>query len=102
MGFDTTPTAGPVMRLIERAWEAAPSIYDLPIDSIDVGLRPGTRDHEPLIGESGLDGLLFATGHYRHGILLAPVTAYVVCRIIMESKIPEWSRPFEPSRFQKR
>jgi glycine oxidase len=101
MGFDTTPTAGPVMRLIERAWEAVPGIYDLPIDSIDAGLRPGTRDHEPLIGESGLDGLLFATGHYRHGILLTPITAYAVCDII-DGKTPEWLHPFMPSRFQRR
>jgi glycine oxidase len=99
MGFDTTPTAGPVMRLIERAWEAVPSIYDLPIENIDAGLRPGTRDHEPLIGESGMDGLVFATGHYRHGILLAPVTAYAVCDIVLDGKTPDWLAPFAPSRF---
>ena len=100
MGFDTTPTAGPVMRLIERAWEAVPSLYDLPIEEIAVGLRPGTRDHEPLIGESGMDGLLYATGHYRHGILLAPVTAYALCDMILDGKTPEYAAPFSPSRFQ--
>ena len=99
MGFDTTPTAGPVMRLIERAWEAVPSVYDLPIESIDVGLRPGTRDHEPLIGESGMTDLYFATGHYRHGILLAPVTAYAICDLVMDKVRPEWLGPFSPSRF---
>jgi glycine oxidase len=102
MGFDTTPTAGPVMRLIERAWEAVPSIYDLPIEEIGAGLRPGTRDHEPLIGDSGMDGLLFATGHYRHGILLAPVTAYALSEMILEGKTPDYASPFSPARFQKK
>lgn len=102
MGFDTNPTAGPVMRLIERAWEAVPSIYDLPIEEIEVGLRPGTRDHEPLIGESGMEGLLYATGHYRHGILLAPVTAYAVCDMILDGETPEYAAPFSPSRFSRR
>ena len=100
MGYDTTPTAGPVMRLIERAWEAVPSIYDLAIDSIDVGLRPGTRDHEPLLGNSGIDGLIMATGHYRHGILLAPVTAQVISDAVEGVPVPDWLEPFAPSRFQ--
>ncbi len=100
MGFDNAATAGPVMRLIERAWEAVPSIYDLAIESIDVGLRPGTRDHEPLLGESGVDGLILATGHYRHGILLAPVTAQVVCDALENTRPPSWLVPFAPSRFQ--
>jgi glycine oxidase len=101
MGFDTAATAGPVMRLIERAWEAVPSIYDLRIESIDVGLRPGTRDHEPLIGESGVDGLAIATGHYRHGILLAPVTADAVCGALTGEGWPDWIVPFSPSRFRQ-
>ncbi len=99
MGFDNAPTAGPVMHLIERAWEAMPAIYDLPIESIDAGLRPGTRDHEPLIGESGMEGLMFATGHYRHGILLAPITALALCEVIIDGNTPEWLTPFAPQRF---
>jgi glycine oxidase len=102
MGFDTTPTAGPVMRLIERAWEAVPSIYDLPVEEISAGLRPGTRDHEPLLGESGMDGLLYATGHYRHGVLLAPVTAYALCEMILDGKAPDYAVAFSPGRFRKR
>lgn len=99
MGYDTTPTAGPVMRLIERAWEAVPSVYDLPIESIDVGLRPGTRDHEPLIGESGMANLYYATGHYRHGILLAPITAYAIGDLVMDNMKPDCLSPFSPARF---
>lgn len=99
MGFDTTPTAGPVMRLIERAWEAVPGIYDLPIESIDVGLRPGSRDHLPIIGETSVPGLVIATGHYRHGILLAPVTADAVCGLVAGGGMPDGFEAFSPSRF---
>ena len=99
MGFDLTATAGGVMRLLERGWEAIPSIYDLPIDAIDVGLRPGSRDHEPLIGPTEIGNLYYATGHHRHGILLSPVTAYALCDMILEGRTPELLEPFHPSRF---
>jgi glycine oxidase len=99
MGFDTEATAGPVMRLIERAWEAVPGIYDLPIESIDVGLRPGSRDHLPIIGETSVPGLVMATGHYRHGILLAPATADAVCDALSGSGMPEGLEAFSPARF---
>ena len=101
MGFDITPTAGAVMRLLERGWEAIPSIYDLPLDCVDVGLRPGSRDNEPLVGASGIDGLYHATGHHRHGILLAPITAYALADIILEGKTPPLLEPFQPSRFNR-
>lgn len=99
MGYDVTPTAGPVMRLLERGWEAIPSIYDLPVDSIDVGLRPGSRDNEPLIGPTEIDGLYCATGHHRHGILLAPATAYALCDMMLDGATPDVVAPFNPSRF---
>jgi len=98
MGFDTAPTAGPVMRLIERAWEAVPGIYDLPIDSIDVGLRPGSRDHLPIIGPTSVPGLFMATGHYRHGILLAPATADAVCAMVTGAGAEGYD-DFSPARF---
>ncbi|UCG50678.1 MAG: glycine oxidase ThiO [Candidatus Latescibacterota bacterium] len=101
MGFDVTPTAGPVMRLLERGWEAIPSIYDLAIEGIEVGLRPGSRDHEPLVGPSGIEGLFYATGHYRHGILLAPATAYGLVDMILEGTRPGLLEPFHPSRFSR-
>lgn len=99
MGFDKTPTAGEVMRMLERGWEAVPAIYDLPIESIDVGLRPGTRDHLPIMGETGIDGLYYATGHFRHGILLAPLTAYTMAKLITEGRKDEWMAAFDPLRF---
>jgi glycine oxidase len=101
LGFDVTPTAGPVMRLLERGWEAIPSIYDLPLEGIDVGLRPGSRDNEPLVGASAIDRLYYATGHHRHGILLAPITAYALTDIILDGKISPLLESFQPSRFNQ-
>ena len=99
MGFDLNPTAGEVYRLLERGWETVPSIYDLPIDSIDVGLRPGSRDHEPIIGDCEIEGLYFATGHYRNGILLTPITAYELSDWMVSGNPSEILKPFQLSRF---
>jgi glycine oxidase len=99
MGFDTSVTAGPVYKLLERGWEAIPSIYDLVIDEIQAGLRPGSRDHDPIVGETPIEGLFYATGHYRHGILLAPVTGYEMCDLILDGKSSELFQPFKPARF---
>jgi glycine oxidase len=101
MGFDTNPTAGEIFRLLERGWEAVPSIYDLPIESIDVGLRPGSRDHMPIIGNSEVEGLFFATGHYRNGILLTPITAFELSDWIATGNPSEALKGFDISRFYK-
>lgn len=99
MGFDTQPTAGEIFRLLERGWEAVPSIYDLPIESIEAGLRPGSRDHQPIIGDSELKGLFYATGHYRNGILLTPVTAFELSEWIVTGNKSELLNNFQFSRF---
>jgi glycine oxidase len=99
MGFDTTVTAGAIYRLLERGWRAVPSIYDLPILEIVAGLRPGSRDHEPIVGKTSMEGLYYATGHYRHGILLAPATACEISDLILEGKSSEVFAPFGPTRF---
>ncbi|MEO8513333.1 MAG: glycine oxidase ThiO [Ignavibacteria bacterium] len=101
MGYNVEPTAGEVFRLLERGWEAVPSIYDLPIDSIDVGLRPGSRDHMPIVGDSDVEGLFFATGHYRNGILLTPVTAFELSEWIATGITSETLKGFGISRFYK-
>jgi glycine oxidase len=99
MGFDTTVTAGTVYRLLERGWRAVPSIYDLPIQEIAAGLRPGSRDHDPIVGKTAIEGLYYATGHYRHGILLAPVTADEISDLILEGRSAGFFDPFRPTRF---
>ena len=73
-GFDAGLTAGGMLALLEGAWRAVPAIEELPIAEIWVGFRPGSRDDAPMLGPSGIDGLVVATGHHRNGILLTPVT----------------------------
>ena len=59
--------------MIEGAWRAVPAIEELPVAETWVGFRPGSRDDAPMLGPSGIDGLVIATGHHRNGILLTPV-----------------------------
>lgn len=98
-GFDARLTAGGLLALIEGAWRAIPSIEELPIAETWVGFRPGSRDDAPMLGPSGIDGLVVATGHHRNGILLTPVSAAVVSAYILSGRLPEIARPFSPERF---
>jgi glycine oxidase len=77
-GFDLSPTAGGVYELLRDATELVPGIDELRIEELSVGLRPGTPDNAPAIGRGALEGLVWATGHHRNGILLAPLTAELV------------------------
>jgi glycine oxidase len=97
--FDTTLTAGGVLTLLEAAWRAVPSIEELPIDEMWVGHRPGSRDDAPILGNGPVDGLLYATGHHRNGILLAPVTADAMARLVLEGVVDSAIRPFGFERF---
>lgn len=98
-GFDDSMTAGGLLALLEGAWRAVPSIEELPIAETWVGFRPGSRDDAPILGPSGIDGLVIATGHHRNGILLTPVTAAVVSAYVLSGNLPESALPFAPSRF---
>ncbi len=83
-GFDVQPDAGGVYELLREAHELVPAVRELKIEELCVGLRPGTADNAPVIGASALDGLTWATGHHRNGILLAPLTAQLVERLLVE------------------
>jgi glycine oxidase len=74
-GFDTAVTAGGVHELLREAYRLLPEVAEMELVEAAAGLRPATADNLPLVGPSGLDGLLWATGHHRNGILLAPLTA---------------------------
>ncbi|MFC4532180.1 glycine oxidase ThiO [Sphaerisporangium dianthi] len=78
MGFDTRVTAGALWELLRDARELVPGITELEVVDLAAGLRPGTPDNLPVIGPSGMDGLLLATGHHRGGVLLSPLTADLV------------------------
>ena len=69
-GFDTTVTAGAAFELLRDAFELVPSVTELVIDELSAGLRPATPDNAPAIGPGAIAGLHWATGHFRHGILL--------------------------------
>ncbi len=98
-GFDMTLTAGGVLALLEAAWRVLPAIEDLPIDEMWVGHRPGSRDDAPILGPAALDGLVYATGHHRNGILLTPVTANAIARLVADGAIDAAIRPFGLERF---
>ncbi|MFJ9866358.1 glycine oxidase ThiO [Streptomyces sp. NPDC101165] len=99
LGWDTTVTAGGVYELLRDAHELVPGITELPLTETRAGLRPGSPDNAPLLGPSGLDGLLLATGHYRNGVLLTPVTGDVMAELLVGGELPEEARPFTPKRF---
>ncbi|WP_189228229.1 glycine oxidase ThiO [Streptomyces flaveolus] len=98
-GWDTTVTAGGVYELLRDAHELVPGITELPLTETRSGLRPGSPDNAPLLGPTGLEGLLLATGHYRNGVLLTPVTGDVMAHVLTTGELPEEGRPFTPRRF---
>lgn len=98
-GFDTQVTAGGLLDLLRLAWETLPAIYDLPVVEAWAGLRPGSRDNAPILGKTPIAGLYMATGHYRNGILFAPVTAEDVAHVILTGETPGAIAPFSIDRF---
>jgi glycine oxidase len=81
-GFELQPTVGGVYELLRDASELVPGISELEIEELSVGLRPGTPDNVPVVGPGALEGLTWATGHHRNGILLAPLTAELVVEVL--------------------
>ncbi len=98
-GFDDQLTAGGLLALLEGAWRAVPAIEELPIAETWVGFRPGSRDDAPMLGPSGIEGFVVATGHHRNGILLTPVTADIISGFVLTGSLTEAARPFTPERF---
>jgi glycine oxidase len=99
VGFEPGPTPAGLAWLIEAAMAVLPGVGDLPILESWAGYRPGTPDDWPIIGaDPDVRGLVYATGHYRNGILLAPVTAEAVGAII-DGNTPPWIEPFAITRF---
>ncbi|MFG2130400.1 glycine oxidase ThiO [Streptomyces sp. NPDC048751] len=99
LGWDTTVTAGGVYELLRDAHELVPGITELPLTETRAGLRPGSPDNAPLLGPTGLAGLLLATGHYRNGVLLTPVTGDALAHALVTGELPDEARPFTPKRF---
>jgi glycine oxidase len=83
-GFEPDATAGGIYELLREAHELVPGVSELHIDELGVGYRPSTPDNAPAIGPGVLDGLTWATGHHRNGILLAPLTAELVVSSLLD------------------
>ncbi|KUO03825.1 glycine oxidase ThiO [Streptomyces caeruleatus] len=99
LGWDTTVTAGGVYELLRDAHELVPGITELPLTETRAGLRPGSPDNAPLLGPTELAGLSLATGHYRNGVLLTPVTGDAMAHVLTTGELPDEARPFTPRRF---
>ena len=98
-GPDRTVTAGAVHDLLHDAMSVLPVTSELILTETCAGLRPGTPDNGPIVGGGGIEGLLLATGHYRNGILMSPVTAdAIVACLTGQQPAAEW-KPFAPGRF---
>jgi glycine oxidase len=98
-GWDTQPTAGGVYDLLRDAVLLVPGVTELELVEVQAGLRPGSPDNLPIIGPVPLDGLVVATGHYRNGILLTPITADAVARLLAGGTLPEEVSACSPRRF---
>jgi glycine oxidase len=99
-GFDDRNTAGGLFQLLDQARELLPAIDELPIEETWSGFRPASRDDAPILGPSSLPGLIYATGHYRHGILLTPITAAGIAEYVLRGELPSRLRPFTAARFE--
>jgi glycine oxidase len=99
MGSDTRVTAGGVWELLRDARAIVPGITELELAEAVAGLRPGTPDNAPVLGPAGMPGLVLATGHFRAGVLLAPVTADLIGGYLATGELDDLAAPFGPGRF---
>ncbi len=97
-GFDTAVTAGGVHELLREAYRLLPDVAEMELIDAMAGLRPGTPDNLPLVGPGAIEGLILATGHYRNGILLAPLTADAIADLLTGEQLPEAAALAHPLR----
>jgi glycine oxidase len=98
-GFDTTVTADGVYRLLEAAWEVVPEVGELELVAAGAGLRPGTPDNAAVVGPGELEGLVWATGHWRNGVLMTPLTGEIVADLLTGGVLPGELARLDPGRF---
>ena len=98
-GFDLTPTAGGVFELLRDMSEVLPGVHELALEEVLCGLRPATPDNLPAIGAGALEGLTWATGHFRNGILLTPASADLAAAALAGEPLPDWAAECSAERF---
>jgi glycine oxidase len=96
--FDQRPRAGAVYDLLRDAQSLVPELSEVEFVEVSTGLRPGSPDNAPLLGNGALPGLVLATGHYRNGILLAPVTGDEIADLIIHNGPSPVIEAFDPMR----
>jgi glycine oxidase len=97
-GFDTTVTAGGVHELLREAYRVLPDVAEMELVGMIAGLRPGTPDNLPIVGRGAIEGLVLATGHFRNGIMLAPITADAVAATLAGKAALASMTPADPNR----
>jgi glycine oxidase len=101
-GFDKRVTAEGVSSILSAAMEISPKIGALPIRSSWAGFRPRAADGLPVLGQyAEIGGLFYATGHYRNGILLAPITGELIAGAIIDREVSTELNYFSPNRFER-
>src|ERR1700688_1171635 len=100
-GYEKRVTSGGIEKILRAANQIAPELEKAEIVETWCGLRPGSPDQLPILGPVDIDGLVFATGHYRNGILLAPVTAKLIGEWIAERRTSMDWEAFSPLRFTR-
>ncbi len=99
-GYDRNVTASGLKKILTGALSLVPGLEKARIEETWAGLRPDTPDHLPILGPTDREGLMIATGHFRSGILLAPITARLICEWVTTQRVSlDWT-PFSPMRFQ--
>ncbi|WP_017590388.1 glycine oxidase ThiO [Nocardiopsis ganjiahuensis] len=98
LGHDTSLTVGGLWQVLRDARELVPGVSELEVTETCVGLRPGSPDNEPLLGPTRVPGLHLAAGHFRHGVLLAPVTGEVMAEALTTGALPAYARRFAADR----
>jgi glycine oxidase len=99
LGYDTTVTVGGVAELIGKVRAVLPKSADLELAEAGVGLRPGSPDDLPVLGETSVPDLLLASGHSRIGVQLSPVTGDAMAELLATGSLPEVAEPFSVNRF---
>jgi glycine oxidase len=97
-GFDTVVTAGGVHELLREAYRVLPDVAEMEFAGAVAGLRPGTPDNLPIVGRGAVDGLVLATGHFRNGILLAPLSADAIAATLVGDAPPDVMASADPLR----
>lgn len=102
-GYDARVTMNGLHGLTTRLVRLAPELLSLPFDRAWAGLRPATADGLPYLGRwPGLSNLIVATGHYRNGLLLSPVTAHLTAALVTGQRVSRDLTPFQPDRHHTR